>query len=326
MKVFVTGATGFIGSRLVKVLAEKGYTIHALYRSESKAKLLEHPAIKLFKGDILDPAGLEIAMKGCQQVYHVAAFASVWEKDRSLIYRLNIEGSMNVIRASVKNNVKRIVCTSTAGVLGPSDDFPLNEDSPAPSSFFIDYESSKAILESVLHTFSLKGPEIIIVNPSRVYGPGLLTESNGVTRMIQKYIHGKWRFIPGNGKSTGNYVYINDVVNGHILAMQRGRNGERYILGGENVSYIDFFKTLSEVSGKKYFLLKIPLFFMLIISYLFMLKTFLFGSKPLITQALVRKFNHNFIISSAKASSELGYSPMSLRKGLEDTVNWLNNI
>jgi len=326
MKVFVSGATGFIGSHLVKALASNGYIVHALYRSESKINELNHPNVRLFKGDILNFQSLEKAMEGCTQAYHVAAFANIWEKDPSIIYRLNIEGSMNVIKAAIKNNVEKIVCTSTAGVLGPSDNHPLNEDSPPPSSFFIDYESSKAILEKILITMSLTGPEIIIVNPTRVYGPGLLSESNSVTRMIEKYIRGKWRFIPGSGNSKGNYVHVKDVVKGHILAMEKGRNGERYLLGGENVSYLEFFNTLSEVSGKKYFLLKIPLFVMLGISHIVMLKTYLFGTKPMITPPLARKFNHNFNITSEKAVKELGYSPLSLKKGLEDTLNWLKNI
>lgn len=325
MKIFVSGSTGFIGTLLTKTLASEGHIVHALYRSELKTGELSHPNIRLFKGDILNIESLEEAILGCHQVYHTAAFANIWAKDHSLVYRLNIEGTMNVIRAAIKCNIERIVCTSTAGVMGTSKVIPLNEDSPAPASYFIDYESSKAILEKILTTIAQAGPEIIIVNPTRVYGPGLLSESNSVTRMIQKYVSGKWHFIPGNGKSKGNYVYVNDVVKGHILAMEKGISGERYLLGGENVSYIDFFQTLAEVSGKKHFLLKIPLCIMLGLSWLMMLLTHLFGKKPMITPGLVRKFNHSFSISSEKAMKELGYSPVSLKKGMEDTLIWLEN-
>lgn len=324
MDVFVSGATGFIGSHLVKTLANRGHNIHALYRSESKTGNLIHPNIRLFKGDILNIKSLEKAMEGCVQAYHVAAFTNIWNKDPSVIYKLNIEGTMNVLHAAIQNNVKRIVCTSTAGVIGPSGDKLICEESPPPESFFIDYESSKAILEKILETLSLSGPEFIIVNPTRVYGPGLLSESNSVTRMIDKYIRGKWRFIPGNGRSIGNYVHVMDVVKGHILAMEKGKNGERYLLGGENVTYTEFFKTLSEVAGKKHLMLKIPLWIMLCITYLIMLKTHALGSNPIITPSLVRKFNHNFNISSSKAIRDLGYDAINLRKGLEDTVEWLN--
>jgi nucleoside-diphosphate-sugar epimerase len=325
MKVFVSGATGFIGSRLVKELAGKGYIVHALYRSLSKTKELKHPNIVLFKGDILDSDSLDKAMNGCERAFHAAAFANIWDKDISRIYRLNIEGSMNVIRSAIRNKVKRIVCTSTAGVMGPSNDVPLDENSAAPAKYFIDYEASKAILEKVLFTLHEAGIEIVIVNPTRVYGPGLLSESNSVTRMIEKYIQGKWHFIPGDGKSVGNYVHVNDVVQGHILAMEKGRRGERYLLGGENADYLEFFATLSELIGKKYTLYKIPLGAMLALSRLIMLRTRLFGVSPAITPALVRKFNHNFKISSSKAEEELGYRPVSLRDGMKDTVEWLRS-
>lgn len=324
MKVFISGATGFIGSKLALKLAGEGHTIHALYRSEKKAEVLKHHGIKLFKGDILDPESLKKAMYDCELVYHTAAYTSVWEKDHSRIYHLNIEGTINIIHAAIFNKIKRIVCTSTAGVLGASGpDRELDENSPPPEHYFIDYENSKAILEKILKLISLKGPEIIIVNPSRVYGPGILSESNGVTRMVDKYIKGKWHFIPGNGKSIGNYVHIDDVVQGHILAMEKGKNGERYILGAENISYNDFFKIIRELSDKNYSLFKIPLFLMLFAAKFMIFIAYLFNTKPLITPSLVKKFNMDFIISSDKAKKELTYSPMSLKSGLENTIKWL---
>jgi len=325
MNIFITGATGFIGSKLALRLASGGHTIHALYRSEEKAVSLKVPNIKLFKGDILDKESLIAAMQNCEQVYHTAAYTNVWDKDHSLIYRLNIEGTMNVLQAAIISQVRRIVCTSTAGVLGTSTgDTLLSENSPPPEKYFIDYESSKAILERILNVFSLTGHDIIIVNPSRVYGEGILSESNGVTRMIDSYLRGKWRIIPGNGKGTGNYVHVDDVVNAHILAMEKGTNGDRYIIGGENASYTAFFNLLAETSGKKYTLIRMPAFLMFFVSYLMMLKVHIFGGKPLITPSLVRKFICNFKLSSSKAIKELGYEPLSLKEGLKKTVTWLN--
>ena len=324
MNILVTGATGFIGTRLALKLASSGHTIHALYRSEEKARVLNAPNIKLFKGDLLDVESLIVAMQNCQQVYHTAAFASIWEKDPSKIYRINIEGTMNVLQAAMINKVHRIVCTSTAGVMGPSTgDTLLDENSPPPGKYFTDYESSKAVLEIILKVVSLTGQEIIIVNPTRVYGSGLLSESNGVTRMMDSYLRGRWRIIPGNGKSMGNYVHVDDVVNAHILAMEKGVNGERYIIGGENASYNTFFKMLQEISGVRYTLIRLPVFLMMITSYLFMLKIAVFGGKPPITPPLVRKFSSNFNLTSGKAIRDLGYKPRSLKQGIEETVNWL---
>ena len=251
MKIFVSGSTGFIGSRLCLRLAEEGHSVHALYRSSQKTKIIEHHNITLFRGDILDRNSLMAAMEGCQQVYHTAAFASVWEKDHGKIYRLNIEGTMNVISAAVQSGVEKFVVTSTAGVFGTSSGEMQVDENSVPDKFFVDYEISKFILEKILSTFTLTGLHIVIVNPTRVYGPGPLTESNGVTRMVERYTKGKWRFIPGNGKSYGNYVFIGDVVEGHLLAMERGKAGERYILGGENATYNTFFSLLARINRKK---------------------------------------------------------------------------
>lgn len=321
-RVFISGATGYIGSQLALYLAEKGTFVHALYRSEKKALILDHPNIKLFKGNILDYESIRNAVKACEGVYHVAAFAKVWIPDSSQIYHLNIDGAMNVIRASLDEGVKKIVVTSTAGVLGSSDDVEIDETAN-PRELFIHYEHSKLILENSIKTLTGSGANIVIVNPSRVYGPGNLSESNGVTRMIRSYVKGKWRVVPGNGRSIGNYVYIDDVVKGHILAMDKGRPGERYILGGENVSYNRFYEALAEESGIKRRLVHLPLQVLMLFSRIMFFYARFTGKPPKIIPALVRKFNRNFPLSTAKAEDELGYNPISLREGIRKTIVWL---
>jgi nucleoside-diphosphate-sugar epimerase len=326
MKIFVSGATGFIGSRLTLRLAENGHLVHAIYRDESKTKVIQHQNIKLFKGDILDFNSLLIPMEGCSQVYHTAAFAKVWDKDISSIYRLNIEGSMNVVRAGIISGVKRIVCTSTAGVLGPSaTGKSVDENTPRPVKYFLDYECSKSIMEETLKTVSAAGTDIIIVNPSRVYGPGVLSESNGVTRLIQKYIGGKWRIIPGNGKSIGNYVFVEDVVTGHIQAMEKGISGERYALGGTNMNYDEFFKELSDLTGKRCLMIHIPIPIIQTIAGLMLFIARITGKAPLITPSLVRKYYHDWDISSAKSVQHLDYNPVDFRTGAGLTIRWLQN-
>lgn len=324
MKIFVSGATGFIGSKLVNELAGQGNIIHALFRSETKAKELQHKNIKLFKGDILDKESISKAVEGCEQAYHVAAFASIWVKDYSRIYHLNIRGAVNVIEESIKAGIKKMVLTSTAGVLGPSGDGMIDEKA-VPSTFFSDYESSKAILEEMAKGFCVSGFPIVIVNPTRVFGPGLLSESNSVTIMIEKYINRKWHFIPGKGHSAGNYVYIDDVVKGHILAMEKGIAGERYILGGENLSYNQFFTILSEQSGVKTWMLRLPVFLMLGAASLMMFFANNFGIQPMITPAHVRKFNMSFNIDNSKSIKQLGYKPLSFKEALILTLSWINS-
>lgn len=324
MKIFVSGATGFIGSRLALRLAEQGHTVHALYRSAHKAAVIQHPNIHLFRGDILDPASLDAAMAGCQQAYHVAAFARVWEKDPAIIYRQNIAGAAFVVQAATKAGAEKIVLTSTAGTLGPSGAGVVDE-SAQPERYFIDYESSKAIMEQMAQAFAQSGLHVVLVNPTRVYGPGVMSESNAVTKMMASYREGKWRIIPGNGKSVGNYVYVDDVVEGHILAMEKGRPGERYILGGENASYNEFFALLAELVGKRYAMLKLPVPIMLGVSSFLLLLAQLFGIRPAITPALARKYAQDFRVSSAKAIEELGYQPLSLREGMKRTLEALSS-
>ena len=327
MKVFVTGATGFIGSRLALRLAGEGIEVHALYRDKGKTSVISHPNLVWFKGDILDPGSLKAAAEGCSGIYHTAAFAKVWHKDPSVIYRLNIEGTMNVILAGIHAGAKRVVCTSTAGVLGPSGPGSVvDENSPQPENFFTDYEASKSILEKTLKTIQNTGIEIVIVNPTRVYGPGVLSDSNGVTRMMQKYAAGKWHIIPGNGKSIGNYVYVDDVVTGHLLAMEKGRPGERYVLGGENLTYDELFGIMAVLTGKKYLMFHLPVPVMEFAAGAMLLLAKVTGIPPLIIPGLVRKYYHNWHVSCAKAMRELNYQPVGFKTGAALTLEWLKNI
>jgi farnesol dehydrogenase len=324
MKVFVTGATGFIGSQLCLKLAGLGHQVHALYRSESKANILKHPDIHLFKGDILDSESLKNAMNGCQQIYHMAAFTDVWIKDESRIYELNVTGTLKVLNAAMETGIKDIVISSTAGVFGPSlDGNAVSETTTRQIDFFIEYERTKAIAEEKALGYINNGMNIRIVNPTRVYGPGVLNPSNSVTKLIAAYIAGKWRVIPGDGKSIGNYVFIDDAVNGHLLAMEIGRPGEKYILGGENISYNDFFNLVGEIAGKRRLMLKVPLTPMFFASGLAMLVNRLTGVKPFITKELIRKFNYNWRVNSQKAISELGYTPAPFRECLKQTIDWI---
>ena len=323
MRIFVTGATGFIGTALCNELVQHGNIIHALYRNDNKVKCLNHKNIIPIKGDILDKQSIKNALKDCEQVYHTAAFTDVWTGNNKLIYDLNVAGTINVFDAALEAGIKRVVFTSTAGVIGPSTNNTVDENTQQTTGFFLEYERTKAIAEDICKEYIKKGLSVVIVNPTRVYGPGWLNKSNSVTIMIRSYIKGKWRIIPGNGKSIGNYVFINDVVSGHIMAMNKGIAGERYILGGENTSFTAFFKTLDRVSGKHRLMIRLPLFFMLFIAYTVIIFAKITGVKPFITPSHVKKYNYNWDISSAKAVSQLGYSITALKEGMEKTINWL---
>jgi len=324
-RIFVSGATGFIGSNLVLHLANEGHTVHALYRSSQKAKLLKHENILLFKGDVCDKSSLATAMMSCEEAYHLGAFVRLWDKDLTLCQRVNVGGTSTVLDSAVECGIKKVVVTSTAGVLGPSGSKPIDEEKERTSEFFNSYELSKHEMEKKVLEFAAKGLEVVLVNPTRVFGPGILSEANSATKIIDAYIQGKWRIIPGSGNSIGNYVFIDDVVNGHILAMEKGLSGERYILGGTNLSFLDFFSVISAVSGKRYRMIKFPAFLLIVISGLVFFFSRLFGKPPKLAPQWIKRYLQNWAVSSEKAERELGYKITPLEKGIGKTMQWLRN-
>jgi nucleoside-diphosphate-sugar epimerase len=243
-----------------------------------------------------------------------------------MIYEQNVQGTVNILESARKFSINRVVHTSTAGVFGPSRMRPHTEENPVAETHFIHYDRSKVLAEKKVRIFVQEGMDVVTVNPTRVYGPGNMGDSNGVTRMIRDYICGKWHIIPGNGKSIGNYVYIEDVVEGHILAMDKGRTGEAYLLGGSNLSFNEFFSELKGISGKNHFLIKIPLFIGTSIAGIMLTIAKLTGRMPLITPGLLKRYSYHWAFSSEKARSELGYDPVDFREGLRRTLEWLQSI
>lgn len=322
-RIFITGSTGFIGQKLATKLADEGNEVVALIRSKAKASSLQHERISFVEGDLFAEQALHEGMEGCDEVYHLAAFASVWAKDDTF-KKVNIDGTLNVLDAAKTQGVKKTVVTSTAGVIGPAIDGPVHEETPRQVDFFTDYESTKYESELKIREYVAKGQHVVIVNPTRVYGPGPLNVSNSVTKLVKQYIAGKWKFMPGDGMSTGNYVYVEDVINGHILAMANGRAGERYLLGGDDATYHELFDTIAEIGGKKYKLYKMPLGAMLTFGKVQLFLAENFGRQPMITPGWVRKYLYKWSVSSEKAKNELGYEITSLKDGIQQTVDWLN--
>ena len=215
--IFITGATGFIGNRLAHRLADSGCQVVALARTPKKAASLQHPNIQVIIGSLEDEQALQKGMENADFVYHLAAHASLWAPDDAF-ERINIEGTINVLNAALQQGIKRVVVTSTAGVIGPALDGPVTEETKRVVDFFNDYERTKYEAELIVKEYvAQEGLDAVMVNPTRVYGPGQLNESNAVTKLIKQYAEGRWRFLPGDGTTIGNYVFIDDVVQGHIL-------------------------------------------------------------------------------------------------------------
>ncbi|MFW6139736.1 MAG: SDR family oxidoreductase [Acidobacteriota bacterium] len=322
MKCFVTGATGFIGSALAIKLAESGHTVHALYRSKLKTVSLRHPNIRLFKGNILDLISIHKAMESCSYVFHTAAMTKIWTKNPELYHDINVTGTKNILKTALTLGVKKVVMTSTAGVFGPSQSCEVSEKTIRKTECFTEYEKTKEEADSLALDFFEKGLDVVLVYPTRVYGPGFIKESNSAAKVMKLYIKGRWPIIPGSGKSIGNYVYIDDVVKGHILAIEKGKPGERYILGGENVSYQGFFNSLKKVSQKNYPLLRIPFFFIMALSQTLKILTKIFNFYPFITPEMAKKLNQNWPVSNEKALQNLGYIPTPLEEGMKKTIQW----
>ena len=327
MKTLITGATGYLGIPLALALAARGVQVRALIRSESKSHLIQHPLIEMVKGDMVDLQSLQHAVKGCNKIFHLAAFAGIWTKEPELYHQINVEGTKNLLSFAQQEGVRKVVLTSTAGVMGPvgASGQPVNEHNVDKPILFSLYDASKSEAEKLAFDFQKEEMEVVVVNPTRVYGPGLRGQSNSVTHMIELFIKGKWYFIPGDGKSQGNYVYIDDVINGHLLAMEKGLSGERYILGGENVSYNEFFNKLTNMTGQKRKLYKVPVKALMAWAHTEVCLAKIAGKKPMIVPAFVKKLTRNWNISSAKANHELGYHSTDLGMGLKKTLDWIQS-
>jgi farnesol dehydrogenase len=289
---------------------------------------LEHPLVTLVQGDITDADSLVRAMEGCRRVFHLAAYAKNWAPDPRTYHQQNVQGMLNVFEAARQHAVERVVWTSTIVTLGPTPPGVVGDESLPRSTdrFLTEYEESKTIAEQTAREWVADGFPLVIVNPARVYGPGHLTEGNALARLIDDYDRGRVPVLLNRGVNVGNYVYVDDVVAGHRLAMEHGRVGERYILGGENASLREFFRTVDRVSGKRH--LQIPLLFVLplIFAALQRQRAVWFGIHPTITPGWVRTFLVDWAYCSDKATRELGYEPISLEEGIRRTYEWLQQI
>ncbi len=326
--IFVTGAKGFISTKLVNALVGKGHTVHALSRAASNRNGLDHERVRFVQGDLMDRDSLRKGMEGCSQVYHLAAYAKNWSPDNSIFFKQNVGGMKNVFHAARDAGVARIVFTSTIVVYGPRPAGTVgNESMPRITpKYYTEYEESKAVAQQEALRLVDEGHPIVIVNPTRVYGPGKLTEGNSVSLMIDMYDRGKIPVLLNRGMNVGNYVLVDDLVNGHILAMERGTVGQSYILGGENASLKHFFELVDEISGKKHLQFNLPPSIAMMYGSLEQKKAEWLKIYPQITPGWVDTFLQDWAYSCSKAERELGYSFTPLKEGIRMTYEWLMSL
>lgn len=323
MKSLITGASGYLGQRLAMKLAENGEKVHALIRNPHAVKTLEHSNIKVFFGDVSDIDSIKAGMEGCDAVFHVAALARVWVRDSEDFYKINVDGTANVIRASQEMHISKFILTSSTGSIGPSLNLPNNEETPRWSSFNNDYEISKSLAEKELLKHVDDGFPGLIVLPSRIFGPGIASPSSGVNRIIMGFIKKGFAVIPKDSGVIGNYGFIDDIVKGHILARDKGAIGEKYILGGENKTMGELFEAIKNRVNKNGLILKVPLW---PLTYFSLFSQFLadrFGVEPRITPDLVKRLNQNSAFDCSKAITQLGYSITPFEEAMEITIRFL---
>lgn len=326
MKILITGATGYLGHRLALTLAERNNEVHILVRNPDSGNIPQHKNIEVFAGDITQKQSITSAISECSQVYHTAALVKAFDKDATLFYKVNVEGTRNLLESALETGVEKFVFTSSCSVIGPTLKAAMCENDKRISPLDNDYDATKYMAEKLVKEFGKKGLHTLIVSPSKVFGPsGFDAKSISVNTVISRFIKGEPTFIPKPGKLIANYCFIEDVVEGHILAMSKGNVGENYILGGENVSFSEFFQTIGTLSEKKSKLIEIPKIIMKTVAFIQWIQFKATNKEPLITENGIKQIYCNKIFSSEKAISNLGYQITPLREGLQQTIHFLKN-
>lgn len=325
MKVLVTGANGFLGSWLVNRLVQDGHEVSVLIRKKPNHDSSLPRAVKVFLGDITEPSTLSPVLKDQQQIYHLAGLVAYSKKERDALFRVNVQGTENILKYAVANKVQRILVSSSVVAIGASFQAEiLNEDSLYTlDPYHLSYHESKREMERVFQKYIReKRIDGVIVNPSTIYGAGDASKSSRSTQL--KVAQGRLRFYPPGGVSV---VAVEDVVDGMIRAMEKGRSGERYILAGENLTLKEVFKMIAQCAGVKP--PSIPLS-PLIFKGLACLDESLqrIGRQgPLPAErAIVAMMYHWY--DSAKAKKELGFSNKPAIEAIASSVQWMkaNNL
>ncbi len=319
--VFITGATGFVGANLARLLIEKGFRVKALARKGSDRGNLKGVPLEIVEGDLLDKSSLLAGTAGTRYVFHVAADYRLWVPDPRSLYAANVDGTVNVIEAAARSGVERIVhCSSVAAIKPPEDHSSADEEShyTGPEEVVSDYKKSKFLGERAALELAGKGLPVVVVNPSAPMGPYDI-KPTPTGRVLVDFMNGN---MPSYIDTGLNIVDVRDVALGHILAAQKGRIGERYILGGENLTFKQILQELSRITGQPVPLFKTPYAVALLFAAADTALAKARGTEPRAPLDAVRMARHYMWYTSDKARRELGYSPRPVREALQSAVAW----
>jgi dihydroflavonol-4-reductase len=320
MKALVTGASGFVGAAVTRALLAAQWQVRVLARQGSDRRNISNLNVEVVEGDLNDAASLERAAQDCVGLFHVAADYRLGARDPSQLYRTNVEGTRNVLNASRRAGVQRVVYTSSVATIGiPADGTAGDESTPVALQNMIGhYKRSKFLAEELVRTAAREGHPVIIVSPSTPVGPGDV-KPTPTGRLVLDAAAGR---MPAYVDTGLNIVHVDDVAAGHLLAYERGRVGERYILGGEDMSLREILALIASLVGRKPPRVRLPYGAVLPIAYLAEGYARVSGRSGRITLEGVRMSRKLMYFSSAKAQRELGYQWRAPAQAFEDAVCW----
>jgi dihydroflavonol-4-reductase len=319
--VLVTGASGFVGSAVARALLAAGRKVRVLLRPASDRRNIEGLAVEQRTGSLVEPASLAAALEGCGALYHVAADYRLWVRDPETMYASNVEGTKSLMEAALAAGVERVVYTSSVATLGwRADGKVADETTPSTLADMIGhYKRSKFLAEAVVRDLvQARGLPAVIVNPSTPVGPRDV-KPTPTGRLIVEAASGR---MPAYVDTGLNIVHVDDVARGHLLAEQKGRVGERYILGGENLTLGEILRLVANLVGRRPPNIQVPAALVWPVAVVEETIGRLFGREPFATREGLRMARHKMFFSSTKAERELGYDPRPAREGLADAIAW----
>ncbi|MFC2149144.1 hopanoid-associated sugar epimerase [Candidatus Auribacterota bacterium] len=320
MKAFVTGSTGFVGSAVVRELIESGYKVKVLVRKNSDHKNLKGLGCELFYGDLRDKESLRKGIKGCGVLFHVAAHYELWHADPALPYQINVAGTINLLEAAMEAGVMKVVYTSSVSTLGICAEKKVGtEDTPVDIKYIIGhYKKSKYLAEKEVMRFVKKGLPVCIVNPSTPIGERDI-KPTPTGKLIVDYLNSK---MYGYVETGLNIIDVHDVARGHILALEKGKIGHKYILGNKNLTLKEIFKMLEKVSGKPAPKMKIPYPVALFAGYSDNAVSRLLRKPPSIPLDGVKMARKKMFFDPTKAVDELGLPQSPVEHSFKKACDW----
>jgi dihydroflavonol-4-reductase len=322
LKTLITGASGFVGSAVLRQLIAAGHPVRALVRSASDRRNLAELPVEIVTGDLTDRGSLDRALVGCSALFHVAAVYRLWVPRPQEIYEANVTGTRNLMIAAAHAGVKRIVYTSSVATLGlTSDGTPADEDTPVSLADMIGhYKRSKFLAEAEVKKLAdEQGLPVIIVNPSTPVGPRDI-KPTPTGRIIVDALSGR---MPAYVDTGLNLVHVDDVAVGHLLAFERGTIGERYVLGARNMTLKEILTELATITGGQAPRIRLPHSLVLLIAYVSEAWARLTrGNEPRVTLVGVQLAKKKMFFSSEKAKRALGFNPRPIEEALCDAVDW----